>query len=48
MEAQDLKGVIKQQLLFEEVDSSELYGDGWFIAGAASGAAVVVGVALLT
>lgn len=30
-----------KNLTFEEVDTDELYGDGWFIGGAATG--VVVG-----
>ncbi|EHJ52675.1 hypothetical protein [Streptococcus macacae] len=39
---------INHNLFFEEMDSSELYGDGWFIAGAVTGAGVVVGAAILT
>ncbi|EJN93173.1 hypothetical protein ACVRW7_05625 [Streptococcus ratti] len=33
---------------FEEINSEELNGDGWFIAGAVTGAGAVVGVAILT
>ncbi len=32
---------VLNDLIFEEVESDELYGDGWFIAGAVGG--VVVG-----
>ena len=35
-------------LKFEEVTSEELNGDGWFIAGAVTGATAVVGAAILT
>ena len=38
------------EFAFEEVDTDELYGDGWFIGGAAAGAvvggAIWAGVAL--
>lgn len=30
----------EQTLVFDEVDTDEFYGDGWFIGGAISGAAV--------
>ncbi|MGT2946235.1 hypothetical protein [Streptococcus chenjunshii] len=33
-----------QDLLFEEIDTNELYGDGYFIGGAAAG--VIVGAAI--
>lgn len=36
------------EFAFEEVDTDELYGDGWFIGGAAAvvGGAIWAGVAL--
>ena len=34
------------EFAFEEVDTDELYGDGWFIAGAVVGGAIWAGVAL--
>ncbi|EMB64112.1 hypothetical protein [Streptococcus mutans] len=33
---------------FDEITSEELNGDGWFIAGAVTGATAVVGAAILT
>ncbi|MGT2738162.1 hypothetical protein [Streptococcus pantholopis] len=35
-----------QNLLFEEIETNELYGDGYFIGGAAAG--VIAGAAALT
>lgn len=39
---------IKQDSKFEEMETAEELGDGWFVAGVATGVAIGVGVVVLT
>lgn len=39
---------VKQESKFEEMETAEEFGEGWFAAGVATGMAIGVGVVILT
>ena len=49
MSKKDIKNNnIDQESKFEEMETAEELGDGWFVGGVATGVAIGVGVVVLT